>query len=183
MVASIHVKEGLLLGYLIKLSEKKEAEGRKSFRSWSRSRNYGLCWVLKTEANQMRTQWVHIKRVLPWLVPRARRVGTRDFCTAVAALVGPVENIFFLSVRVHYFTSFVPIAQQAELGRQSCRVTCLLICVSLHINSLNVTHRWMERGGGENFCANKAEFLPLWIFLRTPFLGILCQLFRIPNLM
>jgi hypothetical protein len=59
----------------------------------------------------MGTQRVLMTRVIPWLVPWALPVGTRDFCPALAALVGPVQNIFFLSV--HYFDSFVPIAQQA----------------------------------------------------------------------
>ncbi len=45
------------------------------------------------------------KGVLPWLVRRASRAGTRDFCPALAALVGPI---------VHYFTSLVPIAQPAN---------------------------------------------------------------------
>jgi hypothetical protein len=52
--------------------------------------------------------------------------GTRDFYSALAGLVGPVQNIFFLTV--HYFSSFVPIAQQAGqvavLGRLSFSV-CL----------------------------------------------------------
>ena len=43
------------------------------------------------------------------------------FCSALAALVGPEQNIFFLIV--HYFNSFVFIAQQAVqaavLGRLS----------------------------------------------------------------
>ncbi len=43
--------------------------------------------------------------VLPWLCWRACRAGKRDFCSALAALVGPVQNIFFLAV--HYFNSFV----------------------------------------------------------------------------
>jgi hypothetical protein len=34
-----------------------------------------------------------------------------DFCPALAALVGPIKNIFNLTV--HCFTSFFPIAQQA----------------------------------------------------------------------
>jgi hypothetical protein len=42
----------------------------------------------------------------------ALRVGTRYFCLALAALVSPVQNIFFLTLQ--YFNSFVPIAQQAE---------------------------------------------------------------------
>jgi hypothetical protein len=33
------------------------------------------------------------------------------FCPALAALVGPEQNIFFHTI--HYFFSFVPIAQQA----------------------------------------------------------------------
>jgi hypothetical protein len=49
--------------------------------------------------------------VLTWLVRWAYRAGTRDFCSALAALVGPVQNIFFLTI--HFFNSFVPIAQQA----------------------------------------------------------------------
>jgi hypothetical protein len=49
--------------------------------------------------------------VLPWLVRLGGRAGTRDFCSALAALVGPVQNICFLTV--YYFNSFVPIAQQA----------------------------------------------------------------------
>ncbi len=35
----------------------------------------------------------------------------KSFCSALAALVGPVQNIIFLTV--HYFTSFVPTVQQA----------------------------------------------------------------------
>ncbi len=45
-------------------------------------------------------------------------VGTREFRYALAALVGPVQNIFFLSV--HCFNYFVPIAKQAS--RQPCWV-------------------------------------------------------------
>ncbi len=62
-----------------------------------------------------------MKRLLSWLVLWACRAGTRDFCSALAALVGPVQNIFFLTV--HYFILFVYIAQQAGqavvLGRLS----------------------------------------------------------------
>jgi len=63
-----------------------------------------------------------MKRVLPRLVLWACRAGTRDFCSALAALVGPVQNIF--SLAVYYFN--IPlslIAQQAGkvavLGRLS----------------------------------------------------------------
>jgi hypothetical protein len=57
-----------------------------------------------------------MKGVLPWLVHWACHAGTRDFCSALAALVGPVQNNFFFTV--HYFNAFVPIAQQYfVLGR------------------------------------------------------------------
>jgi hypothetical protein len=66
-----------------------------------------------------------MKRVLPWLVCWASRARTGDFCPALAALVGPVIKNFLI---VHYFNSFVPIAQQAGqaavLGRLSVRM-CL----------------------------------------------------------
>ncbi len=55
-----------------------------------------------------------MKGVLPWLVSWACRAGTRDFCPALSDPVGPVGyTIFFPYHTVHYFTSFVPIAQQA----------------------------------------------------------------------
>jgi hypothetical protein len=57
------------------------------------------------------TQGVHLKGVLPWLVHWACHAITRDFCPALGALFSPVQNIFFLAS--HYFTSFVPIPQQA----------------------------------------------------------------------
>jgi hypothetical protein len=43
------------------------------------------------------------------LVRWARRAGTRDFYSVLAALVDPVQNILFLTA--HYF--ICPIAQQA----------------------------------------------------------------------
>jgi hypothetical protein len=66
-----------------------------------------------------------MKGVLSWLVGWASRAGTRYFCSAFAALVGPVQNIFFLTV--HYSIPFSPIAQQAGqaavLGRLSLSVS------------------------------------------------------------
>ncbi len=74
----------------------------------------------------MGAQRGQMKGVLSWFVRWACRAGTRDFCSSLAALVGLVQNIFFLTV--HYLISFVPIAQQAEqaavLGRLSLSV-CL----------------------------------------------------------
>jgi hypothetical protein len=54
------------------------------------------------------TQGVHMKRGFSWLVLWACRAGTRDFCSALAALVGPVQDFFFLTV--NYFASYFPIA-------------------------------------------------------------------------
>jgi hypothetical protein len=72
----------------------------------------------------MGTQSVQMKGVLSWLVRWACRAGTRDFCSALAALFGPVQNVFFLIV--HYLNSFVLAAQQAGqavvLGRLSLRL-------------------------------------------------------------
>jgi hypothetical protein len=59
----------------------------------------------------MGTQRIQMKGVPPWLDRWACHTGTRDFCSAMAALVGPVKNNFFLTL--HFFNSFVPIAQQA----------------------------------------------------------------------
>ncbi len=55
---------------------------------------------------------------------------TRDFFSALAALVVSVQNIVFLTV--HYFNSFVPIAQQSGqavvLGCLSLSI-CLWLCL------------------------------------------------------
>jgi hypothetical protein len=74
----------------------------------------------------METQQVHMKGVLSWLVHWARCASTRDFCPALAALVGPVQNICSspYTVSRHFSTS------PSKLVRQLCRVACLLICVS-----------------------------------------------------
>ncbi len=51
--------------------------------------------------------------------------GTRDFCSALAALVGPVK--LFFSSR----TILIPLCPPpSKLGRQSCWVACLLVFVS-----------------------------------------------------
>jgi hypothetical protein len=42
----------------------------------------------------MGTQRVQMKEVLPWMVRCACRADTRDFCSGLAVLVGPVQNIF-----------------------------------------------------------------------------------------
>ncbi len=81
---------------------------------------------------------------------------TRDFCSALAALAGPVQNIFFLTV--HYFSSFAPIAQQAGqaavLGRLSLS---MFLCASLTPCLLSLLSMWqvefaninMQAGGDQ----------------------------------
>ncbi len=63
--------------------------------------------------------------VLPWMVRWACRAGTRYFCPALAALVSPVQNIFFLGR-----TLFQVIAQQAGQavvqGRLSLNVSLVV---------------------------------------------------------
>ncbi len=62
----------------------------------------------------MGTQRVQTKGVLPWLVRWACRAGTREFCSALAALVGPVQNVIFLTV--HYSIS-IPLSIAQEVGQ------------------------------------------------------------------
>jgi hypothetical protein len=59
--------------------------------------------TVETEVNG--TQRIQMKEVLLWLFRCACLVGTRDFCPALAALVGPVQKKFFLTVQ--YFNPFL----------------------------------------------------------------------------
>jgi hypothetical protein len=54
--------------------------------------------------------------------------STRDFLPALAALVGPEQNIFFLSV--HYFNSFITIAQQARQAVVLGSLSLIMLCSS-----------------------------------------------------
>ncbi len=54
--------------------------------------------------------------------------GYKRFCPALVAIVGPAQFFFFLTV--HYFSSFVTIAQQAGQAVVVGHLTCLLMCVS-----------------------------------------------------
>jgi hypothetical protein len=56
----------------------------------------GPCWPLKLR--WMGTQRVQMKEIIPSLVRRAGRSGTRDFYPAVASLVSPVQSRSFLTV-------------------------------------------------------------------------------------
>jgi hypothetical protein len=49
-----------------------------------------------------------------------------NFVLPLAALVGPVQNILFLTVQFLIPLSLSP----SKLGRQPCWVACLLLCVS-----------------------------------------------------
>jgi hypothetical protein len=58
------------------------------------------CWLLKQR--WMGTQRVQMKVVHPcWFA--VFRAGTRDFCSALAASVGPVQNILFLTRTLFQF--------------------------------------------------------------------------------
>ncbi len=95
----------------------------------------------------MGTQRVQMKGVFSWLVRWACRDCTRDFCSALAALVSPVQNIF--SPSEHYFGFFVLIAQQgrqaAVLGRLSHSVSGYHIC-SLCINTSKMSKTGLRAG-------------------------------------
>jgi hypothetical protein len=84
-------------------------------------------WPLLTVETEVKRESKRTNERGPFLV------GTREFRYALAALVGPVQNIFFLSV--HCFNYFVPIAEQAGqaavLGRLSLSM-CLCCC---HLSS------------------------------------------------
>ncbi len=83
----------------------------------------------------MGTQGVQIKGVLPWLVRWAPRASTRDFCPVLASLVGPVQNICFLSV--HYFRSFVPIAQQVGQAVVPGRLFFYYVSLGKSLSTIN----------------------------------------------
>jgi hypothetical protein len=70
----------------------------------------------------MGTQRVLMKGGLPCLVRWALRAGTRVFCPALAALVDPVSSPCTISINLS--------PSPSKLGRQSCRIGCLFICVS-----------------------------------------------------
>ncbi len=74
----------------------------------------------------MGTFEVQMKLVVPWLVRWTRCAGARYFYSALAALVSPVQTIIFLTAHFLLYVSASP----SNLGRKSCRVACLLICVS-----------------------------------------------------
>jgi len=56
----------------------------------------------------MGTQRVQMKGVLPWLVGWACHSGTRDFCPALTALIGSVQNIFSSPYTISIHLSYHP---------------------------------------------------------------------------
>jgi hypothetical protein len=84
----------------------------------------GPSWLLKLR--WMGAQRGQMKGFLSWLIRWACRAGTRYLCSALAALVGPVENIFSSPYTISVTLSPSP----SKLGRQPCWVACLLVCVS-----------------------------------------------------
>ncbi len=75
--------------------------------------------IVEAEANGV--LWSTNERALPWLVRQARRAGTKDFYTVLAALVSPVQTIFSSRYTISIYMSPSP----CNLGRQSCKVACL----------------------------------------------------------
>jgi hypothetical protein len=73
------------------------------------------------KVRQTGTQRGQMKGVLSWLVP----AGTRGYCSDLAALVGPVQNIFSSPYTFQFLCPHRPVAGQAAvLGRLSLSV-CL----------------------------------------------------------
>jgi hypothetical protein len=71
-----------------------------------------------------------MKGVFSWWARWACRVGTRDFLSALAAQVGPVQNIIFPHCTA--YTISIPLSPSpSKPGRQLCWVARLLVyCVS-----------------------------------------------------
>jgi hypothetical protein len=52
--------------------------------------------------------YLHMKGALPWLVRWARRAVTRNFCPALTALVGLIQNFFPHCTLVHFICPLRP---------------------------------------------------------------------------
>ncbi len=86
-------------------------------------------WLLLTDETEANGDLESsMKGALPWLVRWACRAGTRDFCLALGALVGPEQKYFFPSphnIAIHLSLSIAQQARQAVvLGRLSLNI-CL----------------------------------------------------------
>jgi hypothetical protein len=86
--------------------------------------------IVEAEANGV--LWSTNERVLPSLVQKARRVGTKDFYPVLAALVSPVQNIFSSRYTINLY---VPIAEQRGQTVVQGRLS-LNVCLRSHPNTL-----------------------------------------------
>jgi hypothetical protein len=75
-----------------------------------------------------------MKWVLSWLVRWACRADTRDFCSALVALVGLVQNIFFLTINYFNFCSASWAGSRAG--------SPVSLCVSLVAHNLDFSLPW-----------------------------------------
>ncbi len=112
-------------------------------------------WPLLTVETELNGDSKRTNKGLSWLVCWTCRADTRDFCIGLAALVGPVQNIFFLTI--HFFYSFVPISQQAGNGKQPCWVARLLVCVYDHSHAGWGLHEFggediEDKPGNQGYC-------------------------------
>jgi hypothetical protein len=116
----------------------------------------------------MGTQIIKMKAVLSCLVHWASRAGTRDYCSALAALVGPVQNIFFLAVPLS--------PSPSQLGRQPCWVAPVSYCVSLGISNPN-PHQWSHflTITSDFFLDKKATVAEKLVFFLSIFFGSVSQ--------
>ncbi len=110
---------------------------REAFIAGARGSREG--WPLLTVETEVNgdSKRVQMKGVLSWLVGLG--AGTR-FCSPFDALVGPIARYNFFLLTIHYFSSFVPIVQQARqaavLGRLSLSM-CLWLA---HTGSESANH-------------------------------------------
>ena len=82
-------------------------------------------------------------RVLPWSVRWAHHASTRDFCTALTALIGPAQ--IFFPHRVHYSISVHFSPSSSKPGRLSLCVSALVWrTVTTHQLSTDVTFQKLQ---------------------------------------
>jgi hypothetical protein len=103
-----------------------------SFSTFSkvRARETGERWPLLTveiEANEVSRSTYERGPSLVGLLDSSCRYKIILFCLGGCSSRPSTKYFFFLTA--HCFTSFVHIGS-SKLGRQSCRIACLLICVS-----------------------------------------------------
>jgi hypothetical protein len=86
-----------------------------------------------------------MKGDLPWVVRWACCAGTRYFCSALAALIGHLQNIFVPIV--HYFNSFFPIAQEAGQAAVRSRLSlnmCLKVQKATVLLQFTIWYSYMQ---------------------------------------